>query len=79
MPPEKKEKNRGNRFARLSGVGLQMGATIFFGAWLGKFLDDKYHLEKRWWTIGLTLLAVGLALYNVLRQLNRINAEEDEE
>jgi F0F1-type ATP synthase assembly protein I len=34
-------------------------------------------MDKKWFTIGLTLLAVGLSLYNVLRQVNKMNEESD--
>ena len=79
MSDNKKEEKKGvPKFARLSGVGLQMGATIFLGAYLGKYLDEKYPSDKRWFTIGLTLFAVALALYNVLRQVNKINSEDDD-
>lgn len=63
--------------ARFSGMGIQMGATIYLGAWAGKWLDEKYPMEKNWFTIGLTLFAVGVSLYNVLQQVNRYNKEED--
>ena len=66
-----------SKFARLSGIGVQMGATIFLGAYLGRYLDQKYPMDKKWFTIGLTLLAVGLSLYNVLRQVNKMNEESD--
>lgn len=75
----KKESREPSRFLRLSGLGFQMGITIFLGAYLGKFLDAKYPMEKKWWTIGLTITAVAVALYNVLRQLNRINAEDEKD
>jgi F0F1-type ATP synthase assembly protein I len=75
MPDRKGAESR-SRFARLSGIGLQMGITIFLGAYLGKFLDQKFPSDKRWFTIGLTLFSVAVALYNVLKQLNRINDEE---
>ena len=74
---KKKQSNGTSKFARLSGVGLQMGATIFLGAYAGKFLDEKYPSNKKWFTIGLTLFAVGLALYNVLRQVNKLNSEDE--
>ena len=64
-----------NNLAKLSGVGLQMGATIFLGAYAGKWLDQKYPNEKNWFTIGFTLLFVAIALFNVLRQVNKINEE----
>lgn len=74
----KKDDRKVSKLAQLSGIGLQMGATIFLGAYLGKYLDGKYPMEKKWFTIGLTLLAVAISLYNVLKQVNRINAEDDE-
>ena len=54
-----------------------MGATIFFGSYLGKQLDSEYPHEKNWFTIGFTLLAVAIAMYNLLKQVNRINDSED--
>lgn len=68
-----KKPKQPNNLVKLSGVGLQMGITIFAGAYLGKWLDQKYPSDKNWFTIGFTLLFVALALYNVLRQVNRIN------
>lgn len=80
MPASEEEKNNRKeglkRYGRLSGIGLQMGATIFLGAYLGRYLDGKYPMEKKWWTIGLTLFAVAISLYNVLRKVNKINAED---
>jgi F0F1-type ATP synthase assembly protein I len=54
-----------------------MVATIFLGAFLGRYLDDKYPMEKKWWTIGLTIFAVGVALYNVLKKVNQMNDEDE--
>ena len=70
------EKKKTNRFVRLSGIGAQMAGTIFLGAFLGRYLDDKYPMEKKWWTIGLTIFAVAISLYNVLKQVNRMNDED---
>jgi F0F1-type ATP synthase assembly protein I len=75
--PSDDQKKSPSKFARLSGIGLQMGATIFLGAYLGKYLDEKYPSGKRWFTIGLTLFSVALALYFVLKQVNRINNEDE--
>jgi len=70
-----KKPKQPNKFIQLSGVGIQMGATIFIGAYVGKQLDHKYPFDKNWFTIGLTILSVGIALYNVLQQVNKINEE----
>jgi hypothetical protein len=68
---------KGNRLVALSGIGFQMGVTIFIFAYLGKYLDAKYPSEKKWWTIGLTLFGVAVALYFVLKQVNKINSKDD--
>ena len=65
-------------YARFSAIAAQMGGTIFAGAYLGKWLDVKYPMEKRWFTIIFTLLSVTIALVSVLRQVNKINKESDE-
>ena len=74
---EKKAKKEQPRFLALTGVALQMGATIYFGAALGKYLDEKYSAGDTWFTIGLTLLAVIISFYNLLKQVNRINERDD--
>ncbi len=72
-PEEKKNKQGLKSYVQFSSIAIQMGATIFAGAYLGKYLDQKYDLEEKWFTIGLTLASVGLSLFNVLRQVNRLN------
>ena len=72
MAPQKPR----NRFLALTGAGLQMGVTIYVGSAIGKYLDLKYPMEKNWYTIGFTLLALVLALYNLLKRVNRLNDSE---
>jgi len=79
----KKKKESSNKpkqpknFLKLTGIGAQMGVTIFAGAYFGKWLDEKYPSDKKWFTIGFTLLAVAVSLFNVLRQVNKINNKDD--
>tara|TARA_R110002072_G_scaffold251518_2_gene410384 strand:- start:6037 stop:6270 length:234 start_codon:yes stop_codon:yes gene_type:complete len=76
----KKSKPRSNslfKYARFSAISFQMGATIFLGAYTGKLLDEKYPSNKKWFTIVLTLFAVAMSLYIVLRQVNKLNSEDD--
>lgn len=68
-----------NNILRLTGIGAQMGVAIFLGAYAGKWLDEKYPMDKNWFTIGLTILAVAISLYNVLRQVNKINSDSDKD
>ncbi len=76
---QKKKKGPKNRFLRLTGIGAQMGVTIFLGAYIGRWLDNTYPSDKKWWTIGLTIFSVAVALYSTLKQVNRLNELEDED
>jgi uncharacterized membrane protein YfcA len=62
------------RIIEVSGIGLQLSITVFLGAYLGNYVDDKYPIsEKRIYTLLLTLFATAIAIYNVIKQLNRNN------
>ncbi|WP_242134006.1 AtpZ/AtpI family protein [Aestuariivivens marinum] len=67
--PKKQLKN----VAALSGVAIQMGVTIYLFVLLGKWLDGRYNNGDRLYIIIMTLLGVGVSLYVVLKQINRIN------
>lgn len=62
-----------NTVFQLSGLGIQMGVTIWLGAELGKYLDATYPNEKGWFTIGITLFAVAISMYHMITQVNRFN------
>jgi len=49
-----------------------MGATIYGFVYLGKWLDSKYNNGDKLFIIIATLLGVGVSLYVVLKQVNRI-------
>ncbi len=74
---ENKKKKQLNKFLQLTGVGLQMGLTIYLGAWAGKKLDAHFEYEKKTFTIILTLVALIASIYSVISQLNRINDKYD--
>jgi len=69
----KTSNNKLKSVAIFTGIAAQMGITIYLGAYFGKWLDVKYPADKKWFTIGFTLLCVAIALFNVLRQVNKIN------
>jgi len=50
-----------------------MGAIIFAGAKIGRWLDSTYPMEKNWFTIILTIFSVILALIITVRQFNKLN------
>lgn len=60
-----------NKALQLSGAGLQMGLTIYLGFLLGTWLDKTFQTSFLKETI--TLLAIFLAMYSLIKQANRIN------
>lgn len=68
----KKPKKQLNKYIRLTGVGLQMGITIYLAVYLGKWLDVKYPNENNIYTIILTLLGLVLSFYSLLKQVKNI-------
>ena len=74
---EKKFRNSGFRkYGVYSSVVFQMMAIIALGFWGGKKLNDYFEIKNNLLTVGLGLLGLSLALYNTVKQLDRINKNE---
>ena len=72
-----KKKKQLNKFLQLTGVGLQMGITIYLGAYFGKKLDVYYQTSGKTYTLILTLVALVISLYSIIQQLKKINDKYD--
>ena len=60
------------------GIPFQMGIVIFIFTYFGMWLDEKYSEESSsLYTIIFSLLSVFIALYNVIRQVNNINKNNE--
>lgn len=57
--------------AKYSGIAFQMLATIGLSAWAGIWLDRHFQTKTPWWTIGLMLFGVLVALWQVIRGLTK--------
>ncbi|NVJ89038.1 MAG: AtpZ/AtpI family protein [Flavobacteriaceae bacterium] len=60
-----------NKALALSGAGLQMGLTIYFGFLLGEWLDSYFKLT--FLTETITIIAIFAAMYLLIKQANRLN------
>lgn len=76
MKDEPSKKNFA-KYARLSSSGIQMGVIIALFTWLGNYLDHKFSLKTPWWTISLALFGVISGLFLVIREVLKLN-EDDE-
>jgi F0F1-type ATP synthase assembly protein I len=53
-------------------IGLQMALTIGLGTWAGYWIDGKMANKNPIATLILSLLSIGISLYNVIRQIPKI-------
>lgn len=67
------KKGQLNKYLQLTGIAFQMGATIYLAAYFGKKLDSYYQNEKKIFTLLLVLLGLAVSIWNLLRQLKKIN------
>jgi len=74
---EKNKKSGISKFARFSGLGIQMGAVIAIFTWLGTYLDKKFASKTPWWTIGLSLFGVMAGLYLVIKEVIKMGKEDE--
>lgn len=68
-----KEKKSPNKWLSLINIPFQMGIIIYLSHRLGSWLDGKYEFENAIANKICTLMGVGLALYQVIRQVNQLN------
>lgn len=67
------DKNSPRKWLSLINIPFQMGIIIYLANRLGVWLDEKYNLEHAIANKICTLLGVGLALYQVIKQVNQLN------
>lgn len=70
---ERKTKERLNTFAQFSGIGFQMLVTIGLGVFAGVKLDEYYPNQYSVFTIILSLVAIAISLYSVIKQATRFS------
>jgi F0F1-type ATP synthase assembly protein I len=58
---------------RYTDIVFRMGATIAFGIWFGKWLDEKMNRATPLYLPIFAILATGLAMYLVIRDANKSN------
>ena len=69
-----KKQKQPNKWALLTGAGIQMGVIIFVSAYFGKKLDAYYKTETAWFTLGLVLIGIFASIYLLLKQVKKIDS-----
>jgi hypothetical protein len=55
-----------------------MGTIIGLGAWGGSSLDAHYSITNKLFTITITLLAVAISMYIVIKEVINMSKNNDE-
>ncbi|MEJ2882738.1 AtpZ/AtpI family protein [Pedobacter sp. GR22-6] len=68
--PNENKRNISN-FAKYSAISFQMLATIGLFAFIGYKIDERRVGKAPLFTAGFSLLGVAVAMYQVVKQLNK--------
>jgi len=71
-----KKNNPLSTYVQFSGIAFQMIAIIGIGVYLGVKLDEKYPNKYKLFTLIFSLLAIGIALYSVIRQVSEVTNKQ---
>ena len=72
---KRKKKKQLNKYLVLTSLSFQMGVIFYLGSYIGSLLDKKYNLEKNYFTILFVLLALFVSMYNITKQLKKLDNE----
>ncbi|MTI20138.1 AtpZ/AtpI family protein [Fulvivirga sp. RKSG066] len=76
-PSSEKEPRRYNDFVKYSGLAIQMAVAIYLGHLLGVYLDEKTGNTNELYSKIVTLLAVFLSIFMVIRQVTKSSSNND--
>ncbi|GAC1375872.1 MAG: hypothetical protein NVS3B25_05420 [Hymenobacter sp.] len=63
--------DQASNVAKYSGIAFTMLAIIGLSAWLGTWLDGHFQNKTPYYTVGLMVLGLFVALYQVIRSLTK--------
>ncbi|MFO8146619.1 MAG: AtpZ/AtpI family protein [Bacteroidota bacterium] len=64
-----------NKYLEFVNIAFQMGIIIAAGVLLGIWLDKKFPNDFSGFTIGISLLGVFIALFQVIRRVIKMSKE----
>ncbi|UJH90230.1 AtpZ/AtpI family protein [Antarcticibacterium sp. 1MA-6-2] len=65
-----------DKYLEFVNIAIQMGIIIAAGVFIGIWLDKKYPNEYSGFTIGISLLGVFIALYQVIRKVTQMSKDD---
>lgn len=71
------DSNNSRTFIRFTGIGLQLGLSIYLGHLLGTWLDQKYPNDGGYWEKGVTLFVIFGSMISIIRQVQKISSNDE--
>lgn len=71
-----KQKKQLNPYLRFTSTAFQMGATIYLGNALGKWVDVKFMTS--FWESIITLVSIFVAIYLVISQVLKLSKDNND-
>lgn len=78
MTDQSQKKNNYKKWLELVNIPFQMGLIIYLFTLLGTWLDVRFKTENNVFTIVLSLFSVCMALYNVIKQVQDLNKNNND-
>ncbi|MDT0675345.1 AtpZ/AtpI family protein [Autumnicola musiva] len=69
-------KDNQHKYLEFINIAFQMGIIIAAGVFLGIWLDEKFPNKYSAFTIGISLLGVFIALYQVYRGISNLDKDK---
>lgn len=77
-PSKENEKKSYHNYIKYSGIAIQMAVAIYLGHALGVFLDEKTGNTSELYTKVVTLIAIFLSIFLVIRQVTSSSNDNNE-
>ncbi len=74
-PDNPKKRTSPIALLRYTDIAFRMGTTIALGTLFGKWLDGKTGMTKPVFLLIMSMLAISLSIYMVIRDANKIRNE----
>jgi len=63
-------KNNLNEWAKYSGLGIQMVASMLISLYIGKWIGEKFNIEQLGSLVGI-FFGLFASLYNLIKQIQK--------
>jgi len=72
---KEKSKKRLNKYIRFTGIGFQIGITMYLAAYFGEWLDHYFSMKEKVFTLLLIIVSLAATIWSITVQLKDIDKD----